>query len=210
MKRTLMAAVIGCLCVVVSSGAIALAHGNPKAAGRSATTAKPDWASYYAVLRSARAAAATPSLIGVPADWGIDPASIHEVPTPTDAPARIWVAMSTVGPCILASPNRLPYVAHPNEPGGGTCGGTSVTHPPTLAFGGATKAAGAFAAGETIGIGFAPDGVQQVTLLRADRSTQTLPVKNNMYYFDSASPTLSVSFSAASTGAVTQGVRGVN
>lgn len=209
MKRKLAAAVVGCLCLVVSSGAIALAHGS-KARDRSEAAAKVNWAGYYSVLRTAHTAAAAPSLVGVPPDWNIDPASIHEVPTPSDAPARIWVAMSPVGPCILASPNRLPYLAHPNEPGGGTCGGTSAAHPPTLAFGGATKAAGAFAAGETVGIGYAPDGVQQVTLLRQDQSTQAIPVKNNIYYFDSATPTLSVSFSAASTGAVTQGVRGVN
>jgi hypothetical protein len=210
MKRALMAALTGCLCVVVSSGAIALAQGGPK--GKSTnSSSRPEWSAYYSVLRTARAATATTTgLLGVPQDWGIDPASVHEVPTAADAPARIWVAMSSAGPCILASPNRLPYLAHPREPGGGTCGGTSVTHPPTLAFGGAREAAGAFAAGETVGIGFAPDGVKQVTLLREDKSTEILPVRDNMYYFDSPSPTLSVSFSAASTGAVIQEVRGVN
>ena len=209
MRKALPAAGLASVVAMLTVAVIALGHNKASADMASPTP----WSSYYSVLKSpaARAAdtqAALPK--GVPTDWGIDPATLHEVPTSQDAPARVWVGMSDRGPCILASPNRLPYLAHPDEPGGGTCGGTALDNAPSLAFGGVAKGTGTFAEGETIGIGLVPDGVAHVVLHKVDGSTETLAVHDNIYTFDSASPTRSVSFSAASTGAVYQEVQGVN
>ncbi len=212
MRKLMPAVLLASLAAALATAVIASGHESPKLGASAAASGTP-WTTYYSALKSPRARAAESVSLpkGVPTDWGIDPASVHEVPTAADAPARVWLAMSAHGPCILASPNRLPYLSHPGEPGGGTCGGTALDDPPTLAFGGVLEGTGAFAkGGETVGIGLAPDGVARVTLHRADGSVENLPVQDNIYTFDSKTPTRSVSFSAAPTGAVNQEVRGAD
>lgn len=175
---------------------------------KAAQTAPP-WQANYSVLRNFTPTAGVGLPAGVPSEWGIDPTSVHELPTAQSDPARIWIAMSANGPCIIASPNRIPYLWHPNEPGGGTCGGASGVGP-SLTFGGLARGNRSFSAGETLGIGMVPDGVQSVTLHRRDGSTESLPVSDNIYSFDSAGPTTLVTFAAPSTGSVSQEVYGAN